>query len=72
MNNEENNKELVPRATDKENRAHSKEEKNFTTNEKNQPTDQNKPSELETQQSRETSTEETFQQGEISTSRQSK
>ena len=55
MNNKENNKELGPRPTDKEKQAHSNQgnEKISTTNEKNQ---------LETQQPRELSSKETFQQ----------
>ena len=51
MNNEEINKELEPRQTDKEQQAHSNQ---GTTNEKKQPTDQN-VSELVTQQIRESS-----------------
>ena len=52
---------LATQPTDKENQAHSNEENNSTTNDKNQPTDQYKISELETEQWRDSSSKETFQ-----------
>ena len=57
--------ELQTQLTDKEDQAHSNEETNCTPNEKNHPTDKNETSKLQTQQSRNVSSKETFQQADM-------